>query len=103
MSAGGVSARVSSTAAKSEVDEFGRAVAGHEHVADLQVAVGHRAFEGVLQAAGDVDHQPDGLGRFDLFADLDELPQVAALDELHDEEMGSVRPRRPRRCGTMFS
>ena len=84
------SARVSSTAASPKSTSLADAAAGDQDVAGFQIAMGQGAFEGVLQAAGDVDHQPNGLGRFDLLADLDELPQVAALDELHDEEMGLV-------------
>ena len=73
---------------QSEVDQFGDAAAGDQDVAGFEIPMRQGAFEGVLQAAGDVDHQPDGLGRFDLLADLDEVPQVPALDEFHDEEMG---------------
>ena len=45
----------------------------------------HAVFEGIAQAFDHVHHQLRGLQRLDLGADLDEVAEVPALDELHDQ------------------
>ena len=44
-------------------------------------------LEGIAQAFDHAYHQPRGLERIDLGANLDEVAEVPALDELHDQIM----------------
>ena len=51
------------------------------------------AFQGILQGAGHVAGRLRGLFHRQLLADIDEVPQVAPLDELHRQiELALVLP-----------
>ena len=70
---------------QAEVHQLGAALAGDEQVGQLDVAVGDAVGVGVGQAGGGVLQDAQRLRRRQPLADLQDLAQVAALDELHDD------------------
>ncbi len=76
---------------EAEVDELGRALCGHQHVAGLDVAVDQVLLVGGLQTTGDVEGDAEhlGFGKRPLVGD--ELLEADRLQQLHrDEEVAMV-------------
>src|SRR5262249_12652698 len=74
-------------AGQAEIDHLGRPLAGDEDVGEFHIAVGDAARVRVNQAGRGLLQQAQSLGRFELFANAEEVAEVSALDELHDDKV----------------
>ena len=70
---------------QTEVHELGGLVRGDEDVRRLQIAVGQPLTQGVGQTEHGLFEQTKCFGPIELFADRQEIAQIAALDEVHDD------------------
>ena len=73
-----------------------RAAVVQQDVLGLDVAVDHAMPVGVVEGAGDLGREADGVGDRQLFLALQPVAQRFALDERHDVVRRAVRPRRCR-------
>ena len=82
---GEVAVGVFFVAGQAEVEQLGVAVAGDDDVGHLEVAVRDALLEGVVEARHHVGGDARGVERGELAADLVEVAQVLAFDEVHDD------------------
>jgi hypothetical protein len=68
---------------QAEVHQLGFAVGCHHDVRQFHIPMRDPHLPRIVQAAGDVDHQVDGGGDVDLFANLEEFPRRLAFDKFH--------------------
>ena len=70
---------------QAEIDELGLAVAGEQHVGQLEIAMGDALLQRIVQACHHAFHDVGGFQRIESPPRAIELAEVLALDELHHE------------------
>ena len=83
----GVTVLLGHDAGQAEIDQFGHALAGDQHIGEFHVAMGQALGQGVMQAGRDILEDPQRLGGIEFFADRQKIAEVAAFDKFHHDEI----------------